>query len=120
MAVFYMAAGINHFIHPEFYLAIMPPYLPWHSALVLISGVAELVLGILLIPPFTRKLAAWGIILLLIAVFPANVQMLLNYIQENNPKTWLAILRLPIQGLLIWWAYQYTWKADETESQKTH
>jgi uncharacterized membrane protein len=108
MAFAYAAAGINHFVHPETYLAIMPPWLPAHSLLVFVSGVAEVVLAILLVPTTTRPLAAWGIILLLIVVFPANVQMLLNYWNEAHPNRWLAVLRLPVQLLLIWWAYQYT------------
>lgn len=105
-----MAAGINHFIHPEFYLKIMPPWLPWHEALVLISGVCEVVFALLLLLPATRRAGAWLIILLLVAVFPANIQMTINYWQEHNPKLWLTILRLPLQFLLIWWAYIYTKK----------
>ena len=75
MAVFYMAAGINHFVNPIFYKKIMPPWVPWHYPLIYISGGVEILLGLLLIPAPTRKLAAWGIIVLLLAVFPANVQM---------------------------------------------
>lgn len=108
MAVLYVAAGINHFWHPEFYLIIMPPWLPWHKELVVISGVCEIVFGLLLFLPTTRKLAAWGIILLLIAVFPANIQMAINYFNESNPKLWISILRLPLQLILIWWAWSFT------------
>lgn len=107
MSVIYIAAGINHFWHPEFYLVIMPPWLPWHKELVVISGVCEIGLGLLLLFPSTRKLAAWGIILLLIAVFPANIQMAINYYNESNPKLWIAILRLPLQLILIWWAWSF-------------
>ncbi|WP_345253016.1 DoxX family protein [Flaviaesturariibacter amylovorans] len=108
MALLYIAAGVNHFVHPAFYLAIMPPWLPAHGALVAASGVAEIVLGILLLVPRTRRFAAWGIIVLLVAVFPANVQMAVNYVELQHPKLWLALLRLPVQGLLIWWAWLYT------------
>ncbi|NTS41637.1 DoxX family protein [Flavisolibacter sp. BT320] len=108
MAAAYIAAGINHFVHPQTYMAIMPPWLPAHLALVFISGVIEVLLGILLVPKITRRMAAWGIILLLLAVFPANVHMLLNFYNEKHPLIWLAVLRLPLQFLLIWWAYQYT------------
>jgi uncharacterized membrane protein len=107
MAAVYVAAGTYHFINPFFYKKIMPPWLPWHYSLIYISGVAEIILGLLLILPPTRKLAAWGIIALLLAVFPANVQMMLNYQQEHNPHLWIAVLRLPFQPLLIWWAYQF-------------
>jgi uncharacterized membrane protein len=112
MAVFYVAAGINHFVNPLFYKRIMPPYLPWHFPLIYLSGAAEIVLGACLLPVRTRKLAAWGIIILLIAVFPANVQMLLNYQDEKNPDVWIAIVRLPLQLLLIWWAYLFTQKME--------
>lgn len=108
MALLYIAAGINHFVHPVMYLQIMPPYMPAHKALVLLSGVIEIALGALLFVKQTRRAAAWGIVLLLMAVFPANVQMFLNFLAENNPLLWAAILRLPLQGLLIWWALQYT------------
>ncbi len=108
MALLYFLAGVNHLWHPDFYLAIMPPWLPWPQALVLLSGLLEMLLGVLLFIPATRKMAAWGIILLLIAVFPANIQMLLNYLHQDHPGLWLAILRLPVQFLLIWWAYGFT------------
>ncbi len=110
MAVLYIIAGINHFISPVFYKKIMPPWLPWHYPLIYASGVAEIVLGLLLIPIQTRQLAAWGIIALLIAVFPANVQMMLNYKEQHNSYLWIAVLRLPLQLLLIGWACQFTKK----------
>ncbi|MEO8404912.1 MAG: MauE/DoxX family redox-associated membrane protein [Chitinophagaceae bacterium] len=108
MSALYIAAGINHFWHEEYYLLIMPPWLPWHHALVVISGICEILFGILLLFVPTRRFAAWCIILLLIAVFPANIQMLINYKQTDDPKLWLAVVRLPIQILLIWWAYSFT------------
>ncbi|MDQ3279333.1 MAG: DoxX family protein [Bacteroidota bacterium] len=108
MAAAYIIAGINHFAHPQIYLAIMPPWLPAHAALVFVSGALEILFGVLLLLPRTRRAAAWGLILLLIAVFPANVQMLVNWFREENSRLWLAVLRLPLQLLLIWWAYQYT------------
>jgi uncharacterized membrane protein len=108
MAAVYVVAGAYHFINPFFYKKIMPPWLPWHYSLIYISGVVEIILGLLLIPAPTRKLAAWGIIALLVAVFPANVQMMLNYRHEHNPDLWIAVIRLPFQPLLIWWAYQFT------------
>lgn len=113
MAAAYVAAGINHFLHPETYLAIMPPWMPAHFFFVIVSGIAELMLGFFLLFPSTRRFAAWGIILLLVAVFPANIQMLLNYHRDEHPLLWLAYLRLPLQVVLIWWAYQYTKKGGE-------
>ena len=73
LAIFMITAGIMHFANPDFFLKIMPPYLPLHKELVLLSGVFELVLGVLLLLPKTSRLAAWGIVALLIAVFPANL-----------------------------------------------
>lgn len=107
MALLYILAGINHFIHPETYMKIMPPWLPSPAFLVALSGVIEIILGILLIPNRTRRFAVWGIIALLIAVFPANIQMAMDYYHSQDPNLWIAILRLPIQILLIWWAYIY-------------
>ncbi len=105
---FYITAGIFHFIRTDFYLRIMPPYLPFHLELVYLSGVIEILLGILIAIPQTKKLAAWGIIVLLIAVFPANLNMLIN--SKNFPDhSILALwLRLPMQGVLIYWAWVYT------------
>ncbi len=108
MAGFYTVAGVNHFLHPGSYNSIMPPWLGLHQELIYFSGVCEILFGLLLIPVKTRRIAAWCIICLLIAVFPANIQMMLNYVHENHPGLWLTILRLPIQALLVWWAYLYS------------
>jgi uncharacterized membrane protein len=107
-ASLYTLAGINHFWHPALYKQIMPPWLPWHDGLIAISGICEVLFGLLLLPPVTRTLGAWLIILLLIAVFPANIQMTLDYMHRHDPHTWLTILRLPLQFVLIGWAYVYT------------
>ncbi|QJW91574.1 DoxX family protein [Spirosoma taeanense] len=106
-AFVYVAAGINHFVSPRFYLAIMPPYIPAHNLMVVLSGVAEIGLGLGLLFPATRSLSAWGLILLLIAVFPANIYMA-TADQFAAISPWIRWGRLPVQGLLIWWAYQYT------------
>ena len=105
-AFLYIAAGANHFINPKPYLALMPPYVPAHSLMVVVSGVAEIVLGIGLLFPVTRSISAWGLIFLLLAVFPANVFMAVSNRFRKIP-TWLRWARLPLQGLLIWWAYRY-------------
>jgi uncharacterized membrane protein len=106
--LFYVVAGMNHFINPPFYLKIMPPYLPWHSFLVFISGVAEVALGILLVIPRTTRLAAWGLIALLIAVFPANLYMYQHPESFPDVPPNLALARLPFQALFILWAWWYT------------
>ena len=104
----FILAGINHFYDPDFYLRIMPPYLPWHLFLVYLSGVFETVLGIMLLIPKTQKLAAWGLIALLFAVFPANIYMAMNteLFADINPT--LIYLRLPLQFVVIAWAYWFT------------
>ncbi len=105
---FFIGAGLNHFISTDFYLRIMPPYLPWHLPLVYASGVAETALGALLLVRRWSRIAAWGLILLLIAVFPANLHMALNAHLYPQFSPLLLWLRLPLQGLLIAWAYLYT------------
>jgi uncharacterized membrane protein len=116
MILFYAGAGINHFINPAFYLKIMPAWLPLHKELVFLSGVAEILCALLLLFTKTRVLGAYCTIALLIALFPANIQMLLDYYDHGNPLLWVAILRLPIQLLLIWWAYSFT-KPIDTKSR---
>lgn len=106
-AAFFIFAGVSHFRSRSFFIAIVPPYLPWPESLVAISGVAEILLGALLAIPRTARLAGWGLIALLIAVFPANVHMALNTgLYPNIPPAALWI-RLPLQGVLIALAYWY-------------
>jgi uncharacterized membrane protein len=78
------------------------------ALLYIAAGACEIVLGVLLFPESTRSFAAWGIIALLIAVFPANIQMTINYFHYNKPVKWLTAARLPLQLVLIWWAWVYT------------
>jgi len=106
--VLFVLAGVLHFAAPGFYMKIMPPYLPLHRELVFASGVAEVVLGILLLVPKTSRFAAWGLIALLIVVFPANIYVYQN--RESFPQLSppAHLLRLPLQGVLILWAYVYT------------
>ena len=111
LAVFYTLAGVMHLLRPDYYLPMMPPYLPWHAELVWLSGVAELALGLAVLVPALRMLAAWGIILLLVAVFPANVHIALHNVPVFGAKEGAGIgnwIRLPVQGLLIAWAWWYT------------
>jgi uncharacterized membrane protein len=113
MAVFYAAAGFNHLMNPDFYLAIMPPGLPDPERLNVIAGLAEIVLGVFVLEPRVRALAAWGIVALLIAVFPANVYVAAQNIgiPGGEPGTGHALLnwvRLPLQGVLVLWAWWYT------------
>ncbi|VTR98066.1 DoxX family protein [Tuwongella immobilis] len=116
MGILYTLAGVNHLLNPDFYMRIMPPYLPWHAELVFWSGIAEMLLGVLVLLPATRRLAAWGIIALLIAVFPANLHMALHTEQYPQVPAWALWLRLPMQGLFIAWAYRYTRADSAAES----
>lgn len=111
LAIFMIGAGTMHFVNPAFFLKIVPPYLPLHKELVLVSGICEVLLGILLLMPKCSHLAAWGIISLLIAVFPANIYLFQN--QDLMPASPLVhFLRLPLQGVFILWAYWHTRPAE--------
>ena len=104
-AVFYVVAGALHFIKPAPYLRIMPPYIPWATAMVRISGGFEILGGVGLLLPATRRAAAWGLIALLIAVFPANLYMAMHP-AEAGAAGIAPVLRwgrLPLQAVLIWW-----------------
>ena len=107
MAAFYIFAGVSHFRVPKFFLKITPPWVPAPEKVNIIVGIIEIGLGIaLLIAPLTRW-AAWGVILLLVAVFPANVyhhQLIL----KKGRTPWPTMIRLPIQLLFIYWAYTFT------------
>ena len=105
LALVFVGAGLLHFLHPATYLAIMPPQLPQPLLLVYISGVFELLGGLGLLPARTRRLAGWGLLALLAAVFPANVYMALIHEQLHIPG-WLAWGRLPLQPLLMWWVWR--------------
>jgi uncharacterized membrane protein len=109
-ASLFLIAGVGHLVSTEFFVKIMPPYLPYHRELVLFSGVIEIALGVLLLVPRTSRPAAWGLVALLIAVFPANLHVYQH--QELFPafpySTTLHLLRLPLQGVLILWALAYT------------
>lgn len=107
LSVFFMVAGMNHFISPDIYLPMMPDYLPWHLALIYVSGVAEVAGGIGVCIPKWRRAAGWGLIALLIAIFPANLHMALNDIPLNGKHlpSWVLWSRLPVQLLMIAWVY---------------
>jgi uncharacterized membrane protein len=112
LAVAFVAAGANHFVQAERYVRIVPAYLPWPDGLVWVSGVFEVLGGVGLLVPRLRVAAAWGLIALLVAVFPANVYMALNpeVGAELFPAlpAWAWWARLPFQGVFIAWAYWFT------------
>lgn len=111
MVIFYIAAGINHFRNPSVYYAIIPSYFPGHEWINIISGMAEILLAVLLLFPTTKKAAAYGIVLLLIAFIPAHIYMIEKGWCISNGfclPLWARWLRLfPLQFLLMWWAYRH-------------
>ena len=108
MALLYVLAGLNHFRKPRMYERIIPDYLPHPKILNRISGFAEVVFGILLCFEATSSIAAYGIMALLIAVFPANIYMVVNKKAGFGLPLWALWLRLPLQIILLIWAWQYT------------
>jgi uncharacterized membrane protein len=110
MGVLYVVAGTAHFVLTRTYEGIMPDYLPAHRALVLVSGAAEIAGGVGVLVPQTRRAAAWGIVVLLVCVMPANVWMVQHPERWPGIPVWAMWVRLPLQGVLIWWALRYTRK----------
>jgi uncharacterized membrane protein len=113
MALFYIGGGMNHLVNPEFYVAITPPNLPEREWLNVLSGLAEIVLGVFLLEPRVRLFAAWGVIALLVAVFPANIYVAAENIgipsgQPGTGNATVNMVRLPFQLVLILWAWWYT------------
>lgn len=106
LALLFIGAGITHFTSPEKFVRIVPPYLPAPLLLVYISGIAEVAGGLGLLLPATRRLAGWGLIALLVAVFPANVYMLQAHGAGLPVPLWALWLRLPLQLVLIAWVWR--------------
>jgi len=107
-------AGFMHLISPDFFVAIIPKALPSPEWLNVLAGLAEIVIGVYLLEPRTRVLAAWGAVALAIAVFPANVNMLVENIGPDGPGTGSPLanwIRMPFQAVFILWAWWFT-RAD--------
>lgn len=107
-ALIFIAAGSLHIARPEVFLRIMPSILPFPLFIVYLSGACEIILGVLLLVPKYSRLAAWGLVILLIAVYPANIYMALNPQLFPDIQPSLIYLRLPLQFVLIAWAYWFT------------
>ena len=108
MGVLFVLAGMNHFRKPKLYERIMPPYIPAHNTMVMVSGLTEMVLGFMIMNKNTQEGAAWGIIAMLIVFIPIHIYMLQNeYAAMKLPK-WVLILRIPLQFGLMYWAFLYT------------
>ena len=107
MVGLYILGGLNHFYNPAFYEAIMPAYIPYHNFLIYSSGVIEIILGMMLVPIATRRVAANLIIAMLIVFFIIHIQMLIDFMNDSTKPLWMAIVRIPLQFVLIWWAYSF-------------
>lgn len=117
LALFFVYAGVSHFTETEQFVAIVPSWLPAPLALVYVSGVFEIVLGLGALLPRSRALAGWGLVALLVAVFPANVQMAVDaqrWLAQGVP-TWALYVRLPLQLALVAWAWWAT-RPDTAEA----
>jgi uncharacterized membrane protein len=104
LAAFMVGVGVLHFTAPDFFVKIVPDYLPAHVLLVMVSGVFEILGGVGILVPRARKAASFGLVALYLAVFPANVNMLLHPEIAPDVPLWVLWARLPLQGVLIAWA----------------
>ena len=107
----FIASGVLHFTHTRAYMAIMPRSFPRHRESVLVSGAAEIVGGAAVLHPTTRTFARWWLLALLVAVYPANVQMAFNPQRYKRIPPWALWARLPVQGLFAW----SVWRATEDD-----
>jgi uncharacterized membrane protein len=114
LAVIFIASGILHFAVPQAYTRIMPPYLPHPLALIHISGIAEVLGGVGLLIRRTSYAAAWGLVALLIAVWPANINMATAHLPFSGVigQSWAQWLRVVLQIQLIYWAWSYTRRVE--------
>ncbi len=108
LAIFFIFFGIDHFINPDFYLSIMPPAFPLHKEAVYISGFFEILGGLGVLIFRFRKIAGWGLIVLLVTVYPANIYMALTPEAFPNISIELLYFRLALQFLFFYWAYVVT------------
>jgi uncharacterized membrane protein len=108
LATFFIGAGVNHFVMPGVYKRIVPPGMGDPEMLVRVSGVAEVAGGVGVLLPCTRRLAGFGLIALLAAVFPANVHMARNPGKFGKIPGWALYARLPLQPVMMWWAWRET------------
>jgi uncharacterized membrane protein len=116
LSLLFVGAGTMHFVNTEFFLAIMPPYVPWHLHCVYLSGFLEIFFGVFILLDPVRRAAGIGLAVLLVAVFPANVHMAVNNISAGfHVEPWMLWARLPLQAVLIAWALWATNEPAEKE-----
>jgi uncharacterized membrane protein len=111
----YISVGVKHFTNHNFFLAIMPPYIPYHNFMVYLSGALEIVFALMMLFKKTRFYGCWGIIVLLIAVFPANIYLYNSEIPQKilSVTKHEALIRLPYQLPLLLFAF---WHSKEESS----
>ena len=117
LSTFFIYTGIHHFVNPGFYLSIMPPAFPLHTEAVYISGFFEVVGGVCVLIPRLRKIAGWGLVALLVAVYPANIYMAIT--PEAFPDIHVSLLyvRLAFQFVFFYWAFSVTQPAYNFSDQ---
>jgi len=115
LTLFLIAAGCNHFLQPDLHIAMIPAMLPAPRTLVLVSGIAQVVGGLGLVFRSTRRVAAWGVVVLLIVLLPANVNMALHHLPYGNHQVpaWILWARVPLQAVFVAWAWWFT-RPDDT------
>ena len=118
LAAFFINVGVDHFINPDFYLSIMPPSFPLHEEAVYISGFFEIVGGVGVLIPRFRKIAGWGLVALLISVYPANIYMAITPEAFPDIPVEMLYFRLALQFLFFYWAYSVTRPVFNLGSQK--
>ena len=114
LAAFFINIGINHFVNPDFYLSIMPPAFPMHAEAVYVSGFFEVLGGICVLIPRLRKIAGWGLVALLVAVYPANIYMAITPEAFTDFPVALLYVRLVFQFVFFYWAFSVTRPAYNT------
>ena len=117
LAAFFIYTGVDHFVNPDFYLSIMPPAFPLHSEAVYISGFFEVLGGVCVLIPRLRKIAGWGLVALLVSVYPANIYMAITPEAFPDLSVELLYARLPFQFIFIYWAYSVTQPAYNLTNQ---
>jgi len=109
LSAFFISAGVNHFVNPRAYEAIVPPSLADRKGpVVQVSGVAEILGGVGVLLPFTRRASGAALIVLLAAIFPANLYMARDAERFERIPRWALLARLPLQPLMMWWAWRAT------------
>lgn len=118
IGLIFIVAGLGHFVFPDFYVHIMPPYIPFHLEVVYLTGVLEIIGGIAMVMRAYSKWVAYGLIVLLLAIFPSNIYMAMNPDVFTETPIWGLYLRLPLQFVLIGWVYWSVYDGHSTQGDE--